>query len=218
MPRPRVQETNDGIVGEYEVSMYDQLQRYLRDKGWIQTKAVLKAGMDHGHALELGSGPGYLGLEWLKNTHGTRLTGLDISADMVALARRNAGEYGLEDRALYVASSGSSMPFEDATFDAVFTNGSLHEWAEPRATFDEIWRVLRPGGRYFISDLRRDMPVLLRSFMWLMARPKVMRQGLDSSIRAAYTPIELRELVKGTKIEGCRIESAAIGSILTGEK
>jgi ubiquinone/menaquinone biosynthesis C-methylase UbiE len=216
--RRRVPETDHGIVGEYDVSMYDKLQRNLRNRGWIETKAILKAGITHGHALEVGSGPGYLGLEWLKNTQGTRLIGLDISADMIALAQRNAREYRLEDRAHYVNSSGSTMPFADATFDAVFTNGSLHEWAEPRATFDEICRVLRAGGRYFISDLRRDMPVLLHWFMRLIARPKVMRQGLESSIGASYTPLELRELVKGTRIEGCKIESMAIGSTLVGEK
>lgn len=128
--------------------------------------------------MEVGNGPGYLGLEWLKNTQGTSLTGLDISDDMVVLARENAREYGLGDRVHYVQSSGSKMPFKDCTFDAVFTNGSLHEWAEPRATFDEIWRVLRIDGKCLISDLRRDMPALLRWFMWLNVRPKEMRSGL----------------------------------------
>lgn len=218
MTKPRVPETDHGIVGEYDVAIYDQLQRNLRDRGWTETKAILRVGITHGHALEVGNGPGYMGLEWLKNTQGTSLTGLDISPDMVALAQRNAKEYGLESRSQYVQSSGSRMPFEEGTFDAVFTNGSLHEWAEPKATFDEIWRVLRKGGRYLISDLRRDMPALLHWFMHLMARPKMMRPGLESSIGASYTLDELRDLVEGTKIEGCKIESVAIGTILTGEK
>ena len=214
----RTPETDQGIVGDFNVTMYNQLQRNLRDRGWIETKSLLKAGITQGHALEVGNGPGYLGLEWLKNTHGTSLTGLDISSDMVALAQQNAVDYALADRADYVQSSGSKMPFEDSVFDAVFTNGSLHEWTDPKATFNEIWRVLCSGGRYFISDLRRDMPGVLRWFMWLMARPKVMRPGLLSSIGASYTPRELRELVKGTAIEGCKIESIVIGSILTGKK
>jgi hypothetical protein len=47
---------------------------------------------------------------------------------------------------------------------------------------------------------------------------KEMRPGLESSINAAYTPAELRELVKGTRIDGGKIESMMIGAILTGVK
>jgi ubiquinone/menaquinone biosynthesis C-methylase UbiE len=216
--KTRVPETDQGIIGEFNVSMYDHMQRNLRVRGWIETKALLKSGISSGHALEVGSGPGYLGLEWLKRTQGTSLTGLDISPDMIALAQKNAGEYGLQERVRYVRGSGSKMPFEDSSFDAVFTNGSVHEWADPRATFDEIWRVLRVGGQYFISDLKRNMPVLLHWFIRLTTKPKEMRPGLETSISASYTPAELIDLVKGTRIERCKIEPMMIGALLTGVK
>jgi hypothetical protein len=38
----------------------------MRDKGWMETDLILKLGIQHGLALEVGPGPGYLGLEWLK--------------------------------------------------------------------------------------------------------------------------------------------------------
>jgi ubiquinone/menaquinone biosynthesis C-methylase UbiE len=113
-------------------------------------------------ALEIGPGPGYLGLEWLKKTEGTRLKGLEISPDMIAIAERNAAEYGLQDRVTYVKGDGQQMSFEDNTFDAVFTNGSLHEWSQPNEVFDEVYRVLKPTGRYLISDLRREMNPLVK--------------------------------------------------------
>jgi ubiquinone/menaquinone biosynthesis C-methylase UbiE len=218
MARSRTVETEQGIQGEFIVTAYDQMQRKLRDNGWMVTGEILKCGITHGCALEIGPGPGYLGLEWLKNTQGTTLKGLDISPDMVAIAGRNAGEYGLSQRAEYVHSSGSQMPFDDDTFDAVFTNGSLHEWAEPQGTFNEIWRVLKPGGRVFISDLRRDMFVLVRWFLWLNVEPKEIRPGLITSIEAAYTPDELRELIKGTALEACKLSGNLIGLTLTGIK
>ncbi|MCF8054844.1 MAG: class I SAM-dependent methyltransferase [Deltaproteobacteria bacterium] len=82
----------------------------LENKGWIETKEIMNSGITKGLALEIGPGPGYLGLEWLKNTEGTNLKGPDINADMISIAERNAEKYGLSERAKYVCSSGHSMP------------------------------------------------------------------------------------------------------------
>jgi ubiquinone/menaquinone biosynthesis C-methylase UbiE len=218
MTRPRVIETDQGIQGEFNVNLYDQMQRRLRDKGWIETADIIKSGITNGSALEIGPGPGYLGLEWLKGTQGTTLKGLDISPDMISLAERNAEEYGLGERVEYVLSSGDKMPFDNETFEAVFTNGSLHEWSNPGNTLKEIWRVLKPGGRVFISDLRRDMSLLIKWFLWINSKPKEIRPGLISSINAAYTPDELKELIKGTKLEHCLVSANLIGLKLTGVK
>ena len=218
MTKPRVPETDSGIQGEFIVDQYDQMQRKLRDRGWIETKEVLQSGITGGHALEVGHGPGYLGLEWLKATSGTSLTGLDISPDMKALAERNAVEYGLSARVDYKLGNAASLPFEDSAFDAVFTNGSLHEWEEPLNVLNEIWRVLKPGGRFCVSDLRRDMNGLLRALMWLSTRPAAIRPGLTTSINAAYTPAELEALLKQTRIEGARVGSNLMGITIMGEK
>jgi len=218
MTRPRVPETNQGIQGEFTVEIYDQMQRRLRDKGWIETRDITKSGIAHGLALEIGPGPGYLGLEWLKNTQGTTLKGLDISADMIAVAERNARAYGLSERVEYVHSSGARLPFEDGSFDAVFTASSLHEWSEPQKTFHEIWRVLKAGGRLLISDFRRDMFPLLKWFLWLIAKPKAIRPGLLTSINAAYAPDELRALIRETELSSCEVAGGPIGLKITGMK
>lgn len=218
MTRARVAETEQGIQGDFTVTIYDQMQRRLRDKGWIETKDIIKSGITKGLALEIGPGPGYLGLEWLKNTQGTTLKGLDISADMISIAERNAKEYGLSERTEYVRSGGNRMPFDDEIFDAVFTNGSLHEWSDPESTFNEIWRILKKDGNVFISDLRRDMFFLIKWFLWMNTKPKEIRYGLISSINAAYTPAELRDLIKGTKLEKCTVSANPFGLKVSGAK
>lgn len=218
MTKPRIPETDHGIQGEITVAIYDQMQRHLRDKGWIETHVLLESGITQGHALEIGHGPGYLGLEWLKHTQNTTLAGLDISPDMQSLAIRNAQSYGLAERTQYHLGNCNHLPFDDNTFDAVFTNGSLHEWANPRAAFDEIWRVLKPGGRYFISDLRRDMSFLVRGFLWWGAQPASIRPGLITSINAAYTPRELRSLAAKTQLNNSKISGEAVGVSISGVK
>jgi ubiquinone/menaquinone biosynthesis C-methylase UbiE len=209
--RPRIQETDQGIQGDFTVAIYDQMQRRFRDKGWIETQAIIKSGITKGAALEVGSGPGYLGLEWVKHTRDTTLTGLDISADMIAVARRNAREYGLVERTEYMEGSGAAMPFGDSKYDCVFSNGSLHEWSDVQQTLAEMWRVLKPSGRLFLSDLRRDMLAPVRWFMWIVTKPKEIRPGLITSINAAYTPTEVEALLAESKFDSFEVSHNMMG-------
>jgi ubiquinone/menaquinone biosynthesis C-methylase UbiE len=218
MVKSRVVETEEGIQGEFDVQQYDQMMRRMRDKGWLETKEILNAGIVQGLALEVGPGPGYLGLEWLKNTQEASLKGLEISPAMISIAERNAREYGLELRVQYVKGDALEMLFDDDTFDAVFTNGSLHEWANPVKVFDEIHRVLKPGGKYCISDLRRDMNPLVKWFMKAVTKPKEIRPGLTSSLKAAYTVPELDAILSESCFQGGATKQNLMGLVITGQK
>ena len=57
MLRPRIVETDSGIQGEFIATVYDEMQRRLRDKGWIETKDIIKSGITKGCVLEIGFGP-----------------------------------------------------------------------------------------------------------------------------------------------------------------
>lgn len=73
MTEKRVQETINGIPDEVTAEEYNEMQKNLRDCGHLPVN-YLKEGTHGGeHALEIGSGPGFLGLEWLNETIGTRL-------------------------------------------------------------------------------------------------------------------------------------------------
>lgn len=218
MVKPRVPETEDGIQDEFDVRTYDTFMRDMRDRGWMETKEIIRAGITSGLALELGPGPGYLGLEWLRKTTGTYLKGLDISQNMLEMATRNSREYGFMDRVEYVRGDACEMPFEDAYFDAVFSNGSLHEWVMPDEIINEISRVLKPGGRYCLSDMKRNMNPFVKSFLWIMAKPRQIRPYLVSSINAAYTKDEMEELLSLTKLTGWQIGENPIGLVVSGVK
>lgn len=219
MVKPRAVETDHGIVGEEAVRDYDISMRRLRDKGMLQTESILNSRVDLGCALEIGPGPGYQGLEWLKKTEDTTLKGLDISEEMVALAMKNARDYGFESRAEYFLGDASSIPFGDGYFDAVISTNSLHEWSHPMKTFNEIQRVLRPGGKYFISDLRRDMSPLMKWFILLQpVRSAKMRSGFISSVNASYTLSEIPELLANTRLQDSKISQNFLYIIISGKK
>ena len=216
MAKERVVETEAEIQLEFDTTDYEQMMRRMRDKGWLATGAILKAGIDEGLVLEVGPGPGYLGLEWLKKTKGTTLCGLDISIDMIELARGNALGYGLADRVEYVAGDAQEMVFDKAAFDAVFSSASLHEWPDALKVLNEIHRVLKPGGKLFISDLRRDISRYARWFLLAVTKPKEIRPGLIVSLDAAYTISELEELLQQSALQDMRVEKNFLGLTVKG--
>lgn len=217
MINERIIETNVGIQGDITTS-YDIMLRNLRDKGMMETKDIIKSGISHGHSLEVGPGPGYLGLEWLSHTEDTYLTALDISQDMLKLSRKNAREYQLELRSDYILGNAMAMPFAENSFDSVFSNGSLHEWEDPVSIFNEIHRVLKPGGRFFISDLKRNLSWPIKALFYLSTKPKEMRPGLLSSIAAAYTKEELRQILDQSNLNSGQIKTTAFGLSIWGIK
>jgi ubiquinone/menaquinone biosynthesis C-methylase UbiE len=218
MVKPRIVETDQGIQGEFDVQTYNSMMRSLRDRGWMETDHIVRSGTTHGLALEIGPGPGYLGLEWLRKTESTMLLAVEISPEMTKIAERNAREYGLEGRVKYVKGDAHQIPFDDNTFDGVFTNSSLHEWSQPIRVFDEVYRVLKPGAKYFISDMRRDMNPFVRRFMKLMVKPKEIMSGFESSINASYTTEEIRSILDQSKLKESVVAKTFMGFEITGVK
>lgn len=130
---------------------------------------------------------------------------------MIAVARQNAGEYGLLGRVEYIKGSGDAMPFRGGRYDAVFSNGSLHEWSDVEGTLSEMWRVLKQNGLLFLSDLRRDMLAPVRWFMWIVTKPQEIRPGLITSINAAYTPPEIKAILSESKFVSFEVSHNVMG-------
>ena len=218
MTKPRVVETDSGIQGEFIVGAYDQMQRHMRDLGLMDTKEIIASGVNSGRVLEIGPGPGYLGLEWLKLTRDTRLCGAEISPEMVELARRNAAQYSFSERTDYTLGDARKLSFPDESFDGVFTCDSLHEWSEPLEILREIHRVLKPGGRFFISDLRRDAGFAARLVMYFTVKPKSILPGLKTSLDAAYIKGEVEEIFAVSPLCNFRVTQNPFGLRITGTR
>ncbi len=218
MIKQRIVETNTGIQNQFTVEIFDQFARIMRDMGWNNVDQFIKVGIQKGNILEIGPGPGYIGLEWLKVNPDSTLTGLEISTEMIKTAKRNSKSYGLESSVHYVEGNCIHMPFENDTFDAVISNGSLHEWESPIDAFNEIYRVLKPSGRFCITDMRRDVSPFIKWFIYHSTKPKEIRPGFITSFNASYTPAELTQLLTKTSFTNFTIEKEFFGLCVYGSK
>ena len=216
MTKPRVIETQDGIQDALTVEIFDRFARGMRDKGWNNVDSILSAGVTGKNALEIGPGPGYVGLEWLKKCKDGTLTALEISAEMIRLAQKNAREYGLSDRVTYVEGNALRMPFVDGSFDAVFSNGSLHEWEDPALVFREIARVLKPDGRFCVTDMRRNVNPILARLINASTKPKEIRPGFWTSLYASYTKPEIEAILKQSPLDGAVVTEEFFGLCISG--
>lgn len=218
MVKPRVIETTEGIQGELTVEIFDKFARGMRDKGWNNVDSFIKAGIAKGNVLEIGPGPGYVGLEWLKRCPQSTLTGCEISREMIKLAKKNAVEYGFESKSDYIEGNCMQMSFPDNFFDAVFSNGSLHEWENPDKVFNEIQRVLKPGGLFCITDMRRDVKPLIKWMIYHSTKPKEIRPGFLTSLNAAYTVSEMRALLSRSVLKSTKVTPEFFGLSISGQK
>jgi ubiquinone/menaquinone biosynthesis C-methylase UbiE len=106
--------------------------------------------------LEVAPGPGYLAVE-IARRGDYRVAGLDISRTFVEIATRTAREAHVSVD--FRHGNASAMPFPDNTFDLVLCRAAFKNFSQPLAAMNEMHRVLVPGGRALIVDLRKDAAI-----------------------------------------------------------
>jgi ubiquinone/menaquinone biosynthesis C-methylase UbiE len=115
--------------------------------------------------LDVGTGPGYL-LGYLSQARDDlNLWGLDFSWDMLRRARSRQAATAPQTTGHWLTANACHLPFPAGVFDHVVATFTFHIWPCPAAGLQELKRVLAPGGRAWVYELRREATIPnLRAF------------------------------------------------------
>lgn len=165
--------------------------------------AAIRPGMT---VLDLGSGAGFDAfLAWRRVGPTGRVIGVDMTDDMLAQARANAANLGaanVEFRKGHI----EQLPVEDASVDLVISNCVINLSPDKPAVFREIYRVLKPGGHFAISDLvlLKELPPevanSVNAYVGCVAGASLLTDYIRMLLEAALAEINLPEIVPASKI------------------
>jgi ubiquinone/menaquinone biosynthesis C-methylase UbiE len=171
---------------------------------------------DGGRILEVAPGPGYLSIE-LARSGRCSVSGLDISRTFVAIAEENAHEQGVGVEFRW--GDAAAMPFEDERFDLIVCQAAFKNFSRPGTALDEMFRVLRPGGRAIIEDMRRDATnsavheevAAMQLSRWGAFWTRLILRRLR---KRALTPEGFRRLATASRFRGATVTTSPIGLVV----
>jgi SAM-dependent methyltransferase len=167
---------------------FADLDQYHFEKLHHLTRLVDFNGYAGRKVLDVGCGAGTDLVRFARG--GADVTGVDISASAIALARENFAQQRLQ--ADLRQADGEHLPFPDDTFDFVYAHGVVQYTGSDRALVSECRRVLKPGGTAMFQVYNR--------VSWLNALSKLMKVGLeheDAPVLKKHSAAEFRGLLGG---------------------
>lgn len=165
--------------------------------------AAIQPGMT---VLDLGSGAGFDAfLAWRRVGSTGRVIGVDMTDDMLAQARKNAqglGAGNVEFRKGQI----EHLPVEDASIDLVISNCVINLSPDKPAVFREIYRVLKPGGQFAISDLvlLKELPEKVAkdvsAYVGCVAGASLLTDYVRVALEAGLTDLTIPQIVPSSKL------------------
>jgi ubiquinone/menaquinone biosynthesis C-methylase UbiE len=166
---------------------FDDLEQYHFEKLHHLVRLIdFEAYRGH-EVLDVGCGAGVDLARFARA--GAHVTGVDLAASAIALAKANFEQQGLTGR--FEIANGEHLPFADNSFDLVFAHGIVQYTPDPQRVVDECRRVLKPGGQAIFQVYSRHS--------WLNALSKLMNVGLeheDAPVLRKYTAAEFLQLLR----------------------
>jgi demethylmenaquinone methyltransferase/2-methoxy-6-polyprenyl-1,4-benzoquinol methylase len=130
---------------------------------WKRATVHLLRVPSGGRAVDVCCGTGDLARFLARRVgHRGRVVGIDLSTEMLQVARRRTAAAGLGAVCRFAQGNAEALPLPDASFDAATVGFGIRNVIHPEAALREIWRVLRPGGQLAVLEFSRPRSGVLR--------------------------------------------------------
>lgn len=136
----------NSVASEWECLSQGYYDESVRDI--LLNSGILNKKM---HVVDLGAGDGYLSRAI--SEHVDRVTAVDISAEMLRELQKKANSEG-KGNIGGLECDGRDIPLPDSSVDLICSNMYLHHIEDPETAIREMKRLLKPGGKVFLADLK----------------------------------------------------------------
>ena len=193
-----------------EAQAYDAMDHTTVNQAFVED--LLATGPLAGELLDVGTGTAQIPVRLCQQAEEVRVFAVDLSYDMLDVARFQVETHMLLDRILLDHVDAKTLPFEDGRFDGVLSNSIVHHIPDPQTVFAEAVRVCRPGGILFFRDLiRPDSEAELAQLVqeYAASEAPTAQQMFADSLRAALTVEEGRAIVTKLGFEAVTMERSS---------
>lgn len=200
-------------VGIAYIVLYQKVFKVKqRGDNWFRVAEVLQLKGNE-NVLDVGCGTGRVSISLAKKLRSGKVTGIDIfggvSGKSPETASRNAKAEGVDDRVNFRYGNALRIPFEDGTFDLVTMGSVLHELhneKDKETALHEVYRVLKPGGKFVTIEILRNKKLALSVLPFaLVWKPKdywtqlIQRAGFENLTTRSFNSLITLGLFAGQK-------------------
>jgi ubiquinone/menaquinone biosynthesis C-methylase UbiE len=178
MTEAQVREQYDQLATQYDQRWSHYVSNTLSFlKAWAQIAPT-------DLVLDVACGTGEFERLTLKENSAQKMVGVDISDEMLAIARQKLQPY---PNVRFQRASASALPFPDMSFDTVISANAFHYFDDPNVALQEMKRVLKPNGNLIILDWCKDF-LVCRICDWIL-------QCIDPAHQQCYTQAEFHQFL-----------------------
>ncbi len=182
----QVREMFDNIAPAYD--LLNRAMSFGLDRSWRAKAVGMVAATHPASIVDIATGTGDFAISLARAIPEATVTGLDLSEGMVAIGRRKVEKAGLSPRITMIAGDCLDSPLPEGCADAITVAFGVRNFADLRAGYAAMYRMLRPGGMLCVIELSVPASAWVRPFYNLYTRGIIPVMGrIVSSDSRAYT-------------------------------
>lgn len=226
----QVREMFDSIAPAYD--FMNRMMTFGIDKLWRLRAVNMLRRKSPQHILDVATGTGDLAMLMFKKLRPGRITGIDLSPGMIAVAEKKVAEAGLEGAIRFMNEDCLDLPFAPEVFDCITVAYGVRNFEHLDRGYAEMYRVMQRGGTLCVIELSTPRSPLVKPFYKFYTRHIIPWVGkavsrdvraysyLPESIAAVPQGEEMLQLIREAGFKNCRCRRFTFGtcSVYLAEK